>query len=200
MDIIGINRNKLFKLKRVNMSKLVPVEIIAGKILDIRGRKVMLDKDLAYIYGVSTKRLNEQVRRNLKRFPEDFMFQLTKEEYLRCRNGTSSLRSQIATSKRGGRRYLPYVFTEQGVAMLSSVLNSERAILVNIQIMRAFVQLRGLFLTHKEFARRLGELERRFGEQDKKIQGVFEAIKQLLVKPPEPEEPPKPRIGFHPHR
>jgi ORF6N domain-containing protein len=144
----------------------------------------MLDADLAILYGVSTKRLNEQVRRNRSRFPDDFMFQLTREE-------VRSLRSQIATSKqgRGGRRYAPLVFTEQGIAMLSTVLNSERAIQVNIEIMRAFVRLRELVATHKDLARKLEALEKRY---DAQFRVVFDAIRELM-KPPESK---KRKIGF----
>jgi hypothetical protein len=165
---------------------LIPAERIERMILLIRGLKVMLDSDLAELYGVTTKRLNEQVRRNLSRFPADFVFQLTESE-------SDLLRSQIATSKigRGGRRYLPYVFTEQGVAMLSSVLNSERAIKVNIEIMRAFVRFRQILSSNKELSRRLDELEKKYDAQFKM---VFDAIRQLMA-PPEPE-PPKKRIGF----
>lgn len=164
------------------MPDLVSTEIIAERILIIRGKRVMLDTDLAMLYEVKTKRLNEQVTRNQKRFPEDFMFQLTSEE-------TNFLRSQNATSKRGGRRYLPYVFTQEGVAMLSSVLNSERAIMVNIQIMRAFAQLRRMLLTNRDLKRKIEEMEKRY---DRKFLIVFEAIKQLL-------QPPKQTraIGFH---
>ena len=158
-------------------------EVIQGKMILIRGQKVMLDADLARLYEVSTKRLNEQARRNSRRFPSDFMFQLTKEEY-------EILRSQFAASSWGGRRYLPYAFTEQGVAMLSSVLTSERAILVNVEIMRAFVQLRELLATHKDLARKLEELEKKYDEQ---FAVVFEAIRELMT-PPEPR--PKRRIGF----
>lgn len=158
----------------------------------------MLDSDLAKLYGVATKRLNEQVRRNAARFPADFMFQLTPPE-------TQSLRSQIATSKmksqsvmpkqgRGGRRYSPYAFTEQGVAMLSSVLRSRRAIQVNIAIMRAFVRLRRMLATHVHLARKLAELERKLVNHDQKIRSVFDAIRQLMV----PPAPPRRRIGFHP--
>ncbi|MBI4712237.1 MAG: ORF6N domain-containing protein [Planctomycetes bacterium] len=172
------------------MSKLVPVEIIANKIVELRGKKVMLDKDLSGLYGVPTKVLLQAVKRNKKRFPDDFMFQLNNAEF-------QNLRSQIVTSSWGGRRYLPFAFTEQGVAMLSSVLNSERAVLVNIQIMRAFVQLRGLIMTHKELVSRLDALERKYGEHDVKIKYIFEAMRQLLEPP---AEPPKPRIGFHPHK
>jgi hypothetical protein len=157
------------------MSNSITAEVIAAKILIIRGKKVMLDSDLAALYGVKTKRLNEQVMRNRKRFPEDFMFQLSDEE-------TSFLRSQNATSKRGGRRYLPYVFTQEGVAMLSSVLNSECAILVNVQIMRAFVKLRRMLLTNIDLKRKIEEMERKY---DKQFALVFQAIKQLLASPAE---------------
>ena len=166
-------------------NKKILAEVAATKILSVRGLRVMLDSDLAGLYGVKTKNLNLQVRRNIRRFPEDFIFQLTKEE---------ALRLQDATSKRGGRRYLPYVFTEQGVAMLSSVLNSERAIQVNIAIMRAFVKLRELLLTHKELAQKLEELERKYQLHETDIQVIFEAIKRLLERPP---EPPKPRFGMN---
>ncbi len=151
------------------MQELIPVEVIERKIYLIRGHKVMLDNDLAELYGVPTKRLNEQVRRNLRRFPDDFMFQLTDEEAV-------ILRSQFATSKRGGRRYLPYVFTEQGVAMLSTVLNSERAIEVNIAIMRVFVKLREMISSHKDLAKRLDDLEKKY---DAQFKVVFDAIRQL---------------------
>ena len=142
----------------------------------------MLDQDLAALYGVETKRINEQVKRNKDRFQEDFMFQLTKEEFM-------NLKSQIATSKWGGRRKAPYVFTEQGVSMLSSVLNSKRAIQVNIQIMRTFVYLRQMLLANKNLSKRLDELEAKY---DKQFQVVFEAIRQLM----KPETKPKRRIGF----
>ena len=164
------------------MKALIPAEVIERKIYLIRGHKVMLDGDLAELYGVATKRLNEQVRRNLRRFPSDFMFQLSSKE-------AESLRSQIATSKRGGRRYLPYAFTEQGVAMLSSVLNSDRAIEVNIQIMRAFVKLREMIASNKDLAKRLDELESKY---DKQFKVVFDAIRELMT----PPEPKRRRIGF----
>jgi hypothetical protein len=165
----------------------IPVECIEKAIFLIRGHKVMLDVDLAELYGVATKRLNEQVRRNISRFPADFMFQLDEQE-------ASALRSQFATSKkgRGGRRYLPYVFTEQGVAMLSSVLNSERAIEVNIAIMRVFVRLREMMATHKELAFKLIELEERLEGHDEQIQNIFEAIQQLMT----PPERKRKKIGF----
>lgn len=170
-------------------SSVIPVERIEKAILLIRGQKVMLDKDLASLYGVQVKVLNQAVRRNLARFPDEFMFQLTADE-------GESLRSQIVTSKggRGGRRYLPYAFTEQGVAMLSSVLGSDRAVEVNIAIMRAFVRLREIMSTHKDLARKLADLERKLGQHDEKFAIVFEAIRQLMAPPP---APPKPRIGFH---
>jgi len=166
-----------------NMEMVSP-EHIEQSVLLIRHQKVMLDSDLAELYGVSTKRLNEQVKRNRARFPGDFMFQLTVSE-------TEILRSQIATSKKGGggRRYLPYAFTEQGVAMLSSVLNSERAIQVNIEIMRAFVRLRRILASHAALARKLDALEKKY---DAQFKGVFDAIRELM-KPPESKKRP---IGF----
>ncbi len=165
---------------------LIPIENIESKILLIRGKKVMLDKDLARLYGVSTKRLNEQVKRNKYRFPEDFMFQLTKEE-------TNSLRSQIATLKRGHHtKYFPYAFTEQGVAMLSSVLNSKKAILVNIQIMRTFTKLKEIMASHKELSHKLNQLETKITKYDSEIQSIFEAIRQLMI----PPNKPKKKIGF----
>ena len=135
------------------MANLISVEIIATKILVIRGKRVMLDTDLAKLYGVTVKRLNEQVKRNRKRFPDDFAYQLTRQEVI-------NLKSHFATSSWGGVRKLPYVFTQEGIAMLSSVLNSERAIKVNILIMRAFVKLRRLLLSHKELAVKLEALEK----------------------------------------
>jgi len=168
-------------------SNLLLQEVIEKKIYLIRGHKVMLDRDLAKLYGVSTKRINEQVRRNIKRFPEDFMFQLTKAE-------DNSLRSHFATLKRGQHsKYLPYAFTEQGVAMLSSVLHSERAIQVNIAIMRAFVKLRQILATHKELAYKLSELERKIERHDTEIKAIFDAIRQLMT----PAEKPKRKIGFY---
>jgi hypothetical protein len=157
----------------------LPAERIEQSILVIRGHRVMLDADLAVLYGVTTKRLNEQVRRNRARFPEDFMFQLSSEE-------VRSLRAQFATSNkgRGGRRYAPYAFTEQGVAMLSTVLNSERAILVNIEIMRAFVRLRQMLASNAELARELDALEKKY---DAQFKVVFDAIRQLMS-PPEPRK------------
>lgn len=171
------------------MDRVMPVEVIATRILEIRGKKVMLDKDLAVLYGVKTKRLNEQVSRNKKRFPTDFMFQLTpaeKEQVVAICDHLKDLKFSYQ---------LPYAFTEQGVAMLSSVLNSERAIKVNIQIMRAFVKLKELLLTHKDLAIKIDALERKYDDHDQKIKAIFEAIKKLL----EPL-PAKDRIitGFQP--
>jgi len=170
------------------MTSLALQKTIEKKILLIRGKKVMLDRDLALLYEVPTKRLNEQVKRNIKRFPPDFMLQLTKKEF-------ENLKSHFATSSWGGTRKLPMVFTEQGVAMLSTVLNSERAIMVNIQIMRTFTKLRELFATHKDLQRKIETLEGKYKQHDKQFKVVFEAIRQLLEPPPVPEKP-KGRIGF----
>ncbi|MDP2928067.1 MAG: ORF6N domain-containing protein [Candidatus Omnitrophota bacterium] len=167
--------------------KEITVDIVVGKILVIRGKKVILDKDLAELYGVPVKRLNEQVKRNRSRFPEDFMYQLTKEEF-------ANLKSQNATSSWGGVRKRSFVFTEQGVAMLSSVLNSELAIQVNIAIMRAFVKIRQVLLANKELAEKLEELERKYQLHETDIQVIFEAIKKLIEPP---DEPPKPRFGMN---
>ena len=151
-----------------------------------RGEKVLLDHDLAELYGVNTKVLKQVVRRNIKRFPDDFMFELTKEE-------NQSLRSQNVTLKRGQHsKYLSFAFTEQGVAMLSSVLNSERAIEVNISIMRAFVQLRKMIASNNKLARKLAELEQHLESHDERIQAIFEAIRQLMATP----ETKKKKIGF----
>ncbi len=165
---------------------IVPIELIEKKIYLIRGHKVMLDSDLAELYMVETKMLVRAVKRNIDRFPADFMFQLTKEEFdnLRLHFGTSS--------QWGGRRYLPYVFTEQGVAMLSSVLRSERAIQVNIAIMRAFVKLREILSAHKELAYKLAELERKIERHEEEIKAIFDVIRQLM----KPSEKPRRRIGF----
>ena len=160
---------------------------VERRIFLIRGQNVMLDFDLAELYGVETGALKRAVNRNRDRFPEDFLFQLTIEEMeaLRCQIGTSN-------EGRGGRRYLPYAFTEQGVAMLSSVLRSARAVQVNIGIMRAFVRLRELLLSNAGLARQLATLE---GKYDAQFKVVFDAIRQLMAPPP---EKPKPRIGFNP--
>ena len=164
---------------------IMPVERIERAIYLIRGQKVMLDRDLAVLYGVETKRLKEQVRRNLDRFPDDFAFVLDPQEF-------ATLRSQFATSKseaRGGTQYLPMAFTEQGVAMLSTVLNSKRAIDVNIAIMRTFVKLRQMLDSHAKLAQKLAELEAKY---DGQFRTVFEAFNELMA-PPKPKRKP---IGF----
>ena len=157
-------------------------EKVAQQIFFVRGEKVMLDYDLAKLYEVKTKVFNQSVKRNIKRFPLDFMFQLTQEEY-------ENLRSQIVTSSWGGRRFLPFAFTEQGVAMLSGILNSDRAIEVNIAIMRTFVQVRKLMDSNKELANKIQVLE---GKYDEQFQIVFNAIKQLIQQ----EDKPRKAIGF----
>lgn len=169
----------------MNKTDLISIERVEKIIHFIRGEKVMLDRDLALLYGVETKMLNRAVKRNLRRFPVDFMFQLTENEAdgLRCQIGTSN-------KGRGGRRYLPYVFTEQGVAMLSTVLNSERAISVNIEIIRAFVKLRQLLASNTGLAHRLDELESKY---DKQFKIVFDAIRQLMTTPDRGRR----KIGFH---
>jgi len=160
-------------------------------ILTIRGRKVMVDADLAQLYGVETKALNQAVKRNLERFPEDFMFQLsvTELESLRSHGGGPTLRSQIVTSNRGGRRYVPYAFTEQDVAMLSSVLRSHRAVQVNIAIMRAFVRLREMLASHRDLAQKLAAMEKKY---DAQFKAVFDAIQELMAPTPRPRR----QIGF----
>jgi hypothetical protein len=169
----------------------IAVERIESQILLVRGQKVILDSDLAELYEVETKMFNRAIKRNLERFPDDFMFQLTATEFdfLRRQSGTSNLRSQIGTSSWGGRRYLPYAFTEQGVAMLSSVLRSKRAVMVNIEIMRAFVRLRQILGAHADLARKLAALERKY---DSQFKAVFDAIRELMTPPPAKKRP----IGF----
>ena len=171
------------------MPKTITIAITDDRILNniyyIRGYKVLLDHDLADLYGVPTKRLNEQVKRNMDRFPPDFMFQLTDDEF-------ENLKSQFATSSWGGRRVLPYAFTEHGVLMLSSVLNSERAIKVNIQIMRIYTKMRELLLTHKDILLKLEQLENQVAQNSEDIRTIFAALKELLNPPAEP----RPRIGF----
>jgi hypothetical protein len=170
---------------------VVSMERIESQILMIRGHKVMLDRDLAELYQVETKMLNRAIKRNLERFPDDFMFQLTAKEidHLRYQSGTSNLPSQFGTPSWGGRRYLPYAFTEQGVAMLSSVLRSKRAVLVNIEIMRAFVRLRQMLGAHADLARKLATLERKY---DNQFKAVFDAIRELMTPPLAKKRP----IGF----
>lgn len=168
---------------------VIPTMSATSKIHLIRGKRVMLDADLAQLYGVKTKALNLAVRRNLERFPDDFMFRLTQEE-------ADSLRFQFETSKkgRGGRRYLPYAFTQEGVAMLSSVLHSPRAVQANIQIMRAFIKLREMVATNELVRQKIEDLERKYKKHDKQFKAVFEALRELL----EPAKTPKKKpIGFH---
>ena len=189
------------------MSKeIIPIRRIAQSILVLRGQKVMLDSDLADLYGVATKVLNQAVKRNASRFPVDFMFQISAEEMEKVsqvvippaqerteKKVTNS--SQFVTSSRKyrGKRYRPYAFTEHGVAMLSSILNSERAVKVNIAIMRAFVRLRDVLETNRELARKFDELEKRVGKHDEKIDATLEAIRQLMAPPTKPRR----EIGFH---
>lgn len=170
--------------KQTPLVVTIPVETVERAILIIRGHKVLLDSHLATLYGVTTARLNEAVKRNIERFPDDFMIHLTPHEH-------NSLTSHFAIANgRGGRRNPPYAFTQEGVAMLSSVLNSPRAVAVNIQIMRAFVRLRDMLASHVDLARKLEELEKKY---DGQFQIVFDAIRQLTT---EPEPSPKPRIGY----
>ena len=173
------------------MSKeVIPIERIESKIFLIRGKKVMLDRDLAELYGVPTAQLTRQVRRNKDRFPVDFMYQLRRQEFinLKCHFGISSW---------GGTRKLPLAFTEHGILMLSSVLNSKRAIQVNIQIMRTFTKLREMMITHRDLKYKIETLERKYKEHDQKFQVIFEAIKKLL-QPAVEEKRKKLPIGFHP--
>jgi hypothetical protein len=173
--------------------ELIPIPAIQQRIIVVRERHVMLDEDLARLYSVETRHLVQQVTRNRERFPPDFMFQLTKDE-------AAALRSQSARSKegRGGRRYAPYVFTEQGVAMLSSVLRSKRAVAVNIAIMRAFVELRRATTSYTAITRRLEDLERetgaKLGQHDQQLDAIFQALQQLISPPPRPKR----RVGFNP--
>ncbi len=182
--------------------EIVPADQIASRIRNFRGEKVLLDFDLAALYGVETRVLNQAVKRNADRVPSDFMFQLSVEEtemisqrVTSSTGQTVSDSSQIVMSpgKHRGKRYRPYAFTEQGVAMLSSVLNSERAIKVNIAIMRAFVKLRQILDTNREFAKKFSELEQRVGKHDEEIDAILEAIRQLMA----PPDRPRREIGFH---
>lgn len=166
-------------------NSIVSAESIESRIFLIRGRDVMIDADLADLYNVRTKVLVQAVKRNISRFPDDFMFILSKDEF-------ANLRSQFVTSNRGGRRYLPYVFTEQGVAMLSSILNSERAIQVNIAIMRAFVKIRQMIAFNKDLAQKLSEIEHKLGQHDQDIISLFGAITKIM----RDESKPKNKFGF----
>lgn len=182
-------------------SVLLVAEKIAPLVHYLRHEKVIVDSDLAELYGIATKVLNQAAQRNLDRFPSDFMFQLSEDEnadlmsrIVTPKNADSSLRSQFVTLKRGQhRKYLPYVFTEQGVAMLSSVLRSPRAVQVNIAIMRTFVQLRRLMDSNALLAEKIDALEEKYADHDQQFQLVFDAIKQLIAAPPHPTR----EIGFH---
>jgi len=165
------------------VTEIIQIERITNKIYSLRKHQVLLDKDLAELYGVETRQLVQAVKRNIKRFPDDFMFQLSGEEF-------KNLRSQIVSSSWGGRRYTPYAFTEQGVAMLSSVLKSEQAINVNIAIMRAFVQLRRLSYNYSDLLKKVNAMERKYNQQ---FRVVFEAIKKMIETPPKSL---KDKIGF----
>ncbi|MHB1546202.1 MAG: ORF6N domain-containing protein [bacterium] len=167
-------------------NSIIPTELIENKIYFIRNKKVMLDKDLAELYDVETRVLNQAVKRNIERFPNDFMFQLSDSE------ADMMVSQNVIPSKKYFGGHLPYVFTEQGVAMLSGVLNSDRAIQVNIAIMRVFVRLRGLIESNKELARKLNQLELKVERHDDEIKAIFDAIRQLMA----PPEKPARKIGF----
>jgi hypothetical protein len=173
-------------MAKKSIAFLVPDEIVISKILLIRGKKVMIDKDLAELYGATTKRLNEQVKRNKKRFPDDFMFQLTQEE----KDEVVANCDHLKTLKYSPN--LPYVFTEYGAIMLANVLNSDRAIEVNIQIVRIFTKLREMILTHKDILLKLEQLEKEAGQNSTDIQTIFSVLKELINPPQEPRPP----IGF----
>lgn len=172
-------------MRKRNTEVGIPDETVVSKIFIVREKKVMLDKDPAELYDVETKALNQAVKRNLLRFPDDFMFQLSQHEF-------ENLRSQIVTSSWGGRRTPPYAFTEQGVAMLSSVLNSERAVLVNIHIIRVFTKLREMLMTHKDILLKLDKLESKAVQHDGYIELIFKYLKELLT----PKTEPLRKIGF----
>ncbi|HMK27650.1 MAG TPA: ORF6N domain-containing protein [Chitinophagaceae bacterium] len=172
-------------MAKANKALMIPDELVMNKIYLIRGQKVMLDKDLAELYAVETRILNQAIRRNTDRFPEDFMFRLTAAEF-------EILRSQFVISSWGGVRYLPLAFTEQGVSMLSGVLNSETAIRVHIQIIRVFAKMRELLLTHKDILLQLEKIEKKLTGHDEDIKLIFQYLKQLL----NPPQPPRRKIGF----
>jgi hypothetical protein len=172
-------------MAKTNKELMIPDELVMNKIYMIRGQKVMLDRDLAELYDVETKALNQAVKRNSGRFPADFMFQLTKPEF-------ENLKSQIVTSSWGGVRKMPFAFTEQGVAMLSSVLKSETAIRVNIQIIRIFTRMREMIMNHKDILLQLEKIEKKLAGHDEDITLIFQYLKQLLNSP----SPPRQRIGF----
>ena len=178
------------KKKKTTATGLIPHETIESKILLIRGKKVILDRDLAELYGVDTRNLNKAVNRNMARFPDDFMFQLNNDEF-------ENLMFHFGTSRWGGTRKLPRVFTEHGILMLSSVLRSMRATQVNIAIMRVFVKLKEMIITHKDLMYKLAELERKIEKHDEEIQTIFEAIRKLMETP---EVKPKVIQGFNPRK
>ncbi len=175
-----------------NQIPVIPDERVIDKIFLIRAEKVMLDSDLAELYGIETRRLNEQVKRNIERFPDDFMFQLTEEEF-------ENLKSQIATSRWGGRRKLPYAFTEHGVLMLSSVINSEQAIKVNIQIRRVYTKIRGMLSTHKELLGKFDQMETKLAAHDYSIGLIMDYIRQMEeAKQQDSEQKNRTKIGYKP--
>jgi len=180
-------------VERAKRGKVLIIKDVGSLIITIRNQKVIVDRDLAEIYGVETRRLNEQVKRNPERFPEDFMFQLTKEEadyWLRSR-------SQIAILKRGKNiKYLPYAFTEHGAIMAANVLNSPQAVRMSVFVVRAFIKLREMLATNKELAHELAELERKLQSHDESIRSLVVAIRRLMASPEPEPEPPKKRIGF----
>lgn len=188
--------------RKTTSAAIVPVEVVQQRILIIRGQRVILASDLAILYGVPVKRLNEQVRRNADRFPDDFVFQLSKAEadaVLRSQfvtsNKVGNLKSQIATSRWGGaRRALPYAFTEHGAIMAANVLNSREAVRASVFVVRAFVKLRELLSTHVQLAARLAELESKLQNHDDQIIAIVDAIRELMEPP---DDPPKPPVGFH---
>ena len=184
-DTLSLKDFKSYLLAKAKKSTVLADEIIISKIYLIRGQKVLLDKDLAPMYGVTTGNLNKAVKRNLKRFPDDFMFQLSPEEF-------NNLIFQNGISSWGGTRKMPYAFTEQGVAMLSSVLNSDTAIEVNIRIIRIFTKMRELLSTHKDILIKLEQLEKTVTANDEDIQTIFSALKQLL----NPLQVPRQRVGY----
>ncbi len=186
-NLLQFNSNFIKNMSEKSNKPVIPDEIISDKIYLIRNKKVMLDADLADLYEVETKRLNEQVRRNIARFPEDFMFQLSAAEY-------ENLKSQFATSSWGGRRTLPYAFTEQGVAMLSGILNSEKAIKVNIQIMRVFTRIREIFSDNLSVKLEIEEIKKKLANQDKNIELIFSYLDELMEK--QDKTRPRPRVGY----
>ena len=184
---LKMKNSKKATLLKMPKRRETPAFVVESRILILRHRRVIVDADLAQLYGVPVKRLNEQAKRNQERFPSDFMFQLTRKEH-------DALRSQIATSKksRGGRRYTPYAFTEHGAIMAATVLNSKRAVQMSVFVVRAFVRLREMLATNRRLAGKIAELENRLDTHDSVIQELIEAIRELMV----PKEPPHRRIGF----